>query len=143
MHQRHCLFCICHTALEGSTFDVCNTFYAPTHPIRTTHYIWILVYRVGDQMPDKAAIHLPSMLTVKAVYEKVKQDLEMDQHIVISLPHFYYLWNEFYSHVSIPTVSNLALLSSGCLQESSLFILVHFLLLYRKTALQSVIHVVS
>lgn len=56
-------------------------------------------------MPDKAAIHLPSMLTVKAVYERMKEDLETDQHIVISLPQFYHLWNEFYSHVSIPTVS--------------------------------------
>lgn len=56
-------------------------------------------------MPDKAAIHLPSMLTVvKSVYERLKEDLKTDKHIVISLPQFYHLWNEFYSHVSIPTV---------------------------------------
>lgn len=58
-------------------------------------------------MPDKAAIHLPSMLTVKSVYERMKEDLEADKHIVISLPQFYHLWNEFYSYVSIPTVSGI------------------------------------
>ena len=61
-------------------------------------------------MPDKVAIHLPSMLTVKAVYERMKEDLETDLHIVVSLAQFYHLWSEFYSHVSIPTVSTIILL---------------------------------
>ena len=53
-------------------------------------------------MPDKAAIHLPSMLTVKSVYERMKEDLEADKHIVISLPQFYHLWNEFIHMLAFP-----------------------------------------
>jgi len=73
-------------------------------------------------MPDKAAIHLPSMLTAKAVYERMKEDFEIDQRIVVSLAQFYHLWSEFYSHVTIPTVS------VSLLQEINEYacIMVHF-----------------
>ena len=107
----------------------------------TTSRSLVLTNRVGDHMPDKAAIHLPSMLTVKTVHERMKEEFEADQRIVISLPHFYYLWNEWYPHVSIPTVSNtykITRIALSCTKVASLPWKINF---HRKIASQNVIHV--
>ncbi len=55
-------------------------------------------------MPDKVAIHLPSMLTRKSVYERMKQE-RVDCVSSVSQSQFYTLWNQHYPHVSIPAVS--------------------------------------
>ena len=61
-------------------------------------------YRVGDHMPDKIAIHLPSMMSRKSVYERMKQE-RSDYVSLVSQSQFYSLWKQHYPHVSIPTVS--------------------------------------
>ena len=55
-------------------------------------------------MPDKMAIHLPSSLTVKMIYERMREERTSDS--MISQPQFYNLWKEFYPHVVIPPVIN-------------------------------------
>lgn len=52
-------------------------------------------------MPHKTALHLPSMLTVKAVYERMQLDLGQ----TVSQAQFYKLWNQHFPHVTIPPVS--------------------------------------
>ena len=52
-------------------------------------------------MPHKQALHLPSMLTVKAVYERMQLDLAQ----TISQAQFYKLWNQHFPNVTIPAVS--------------------------------------
>ncbi len=65
-------------------------------------------------MPDKAAIHLPSMLTVKGLFERMKDDLGASHHGIISLPQLYRLWQDIYPHVTIPAVSFCILLALAC-----------------------------
>ena len=64
---------------------------------------WMNSYfnQVGDHMPDKLAIHLPSFLTRSLVYERMKEDLGTD---TISSSHFHSLWMSDFSHVTIPKV---------------------------------------
>ena len=66
-----------------------------------------LIGRIGDHLPDKLVIHLPSSLTVKAVYERMVEEMTTCSmlHSTVSQPQFYNLWKEFYPQVSIPTVS--------------------------------------
>ena len=56
-------------------------------------------------MPDKAVVHLPSSLTVKSVYDRMKEEFGL-QREVVSQPQFYTLWKEYYPHVTIPAVSH-------------------------------------
>lgn len=56
-------------------------------------------------MPHKQALHLPSMLTAKAVYERMQLDLVQ----TISQAQFYKLWSQHFPHVTIPAVSALLL----------------------------------
>lgn len=64
-------------------------------------------------MPHKQALHLPSMLTAKAVYERMQLDLVQ----TISQAQFYKLWSQHFPHVTIPAVSALFYLYkiSGCI----------------------------
>lgn len=62
------------------------------------------MYRIGDHLPDKAIMHLPSTLTMKSVYDRMKEDFG-SQRETVSQPQFYNLWKEYYSHVTIPAVS--------------------------------------
>ena len=55
-------------------------------------------------MPDKVAIHLPSMLTRKSVYDRMKQE-RVECASLVSQSQFYALWSKHYPHVSIPAVS--------------------------------------
>ena len=64
-------------------------------------------------MPHKQALHLPSMLTAKAVYERMQLDLVQ----TISQAQFYKLWSQHFPHVTIPAVSAL-LLPRGGTKES-------------------------
>ena len=55
-------------------------------------------------MPDKIAIHLPSMMSRKSAYERMKQE-RSDCASLVSQSQFYTLWKQHYPHVSIPSVS--------------------------------------
>ena len=64
--------------------------------------------RIGDRLPDKLVINLPSSLTVKAVYERMVEEMMGSSMLssFVSQPQFYNLWKEYYPHVSIPMVSS-------------------------------------
>lgn len=68
---------------------------------------WMQQYfsQVGDCMPDRMAIHLPSFLTNASVYSRMKEELEASGQQVISQSHFYSLWSTEFPHVSIPKVT--------------------------------------
>ena len=70
---------------------------------------WMRHYfeQVGDHMPDRMAIHLPSFLTNSAVYDRMKEEFEADGHPVISQSHFFNLRRTEFPHVSIPKVCKL------------------------------------
>ena len=57
----------------------------------------------------KQALHLPSMLTVKAVYGRMQLDLGQ----TVSQAQFYKLWNQHFPHVTIPPVSYTAYQETG------------------------------
>ncbi len=60
--------------------------------------------KVGDKMPDRLAIHLPSFMTQTSVYSRMKEDLLTQNLPVISSSHFYNLWAADFPHVTIPKV---------------------------------------
>jgi hypothetical protein len=67
---------------------------------------WMQQYftQIGDSMPDRMALHLPSFLTNANVYSRMKEELEASGRQVISQSHFYNLWSVEFPHVSIPKV---------------------------------------
>ena len=60
--------------------------------------------QVGDCMPDRMAVHLPSFMTNQLVYTRMREELEASGRQVISQSHFYSLWSAEFAHVSIPKV---------------------------------------
>lgn len=52
-------------------------------------------------MPHRQALHLPSTLTQRAVYDKMKIEFEK----TVSVQQFYKLWNMHFKDVTIPAVS--------------------------------------
>lgn len=67
---------------------------------------WMDLYfnQIGDHLPDKMAIHLPSFLTNKMIYERLISEFRAKGEDHISSSHFYKLWSEEFPHVSIPKV---------------------------------------
>lgn len=59
---------------------------------------------VGDRMPDRMAIYLPSFWTNVNVYKRMAEELESRGQEVISQSHFYDLWQSEFSYVTIPKV---------------------------------------
>ena len=60
--------------------------------------------RMGDKMPNSSAIHLPSYLDRKALYEMMKNDLVDQRQAIISYSQFCSLMNSEFPHVGIPKV---------------------------------------
>lgn len=61
-------------------------------------------HKVGDKMPDRLAIHLPSFMTQTSVYSRMREDLSTQNLPVISSSHFYNLWAADFRNVTIPKV---------------------------------------
>jgi hypothetical protein len=75
--------------------------------------IWMERYfnLIGDKLPDKDQIHLPSWDKQKDIYQRYKTDMidkgiPEDQLVVLST--LYRMWRDDFSNVHIPVVSNLA-----------------------------------
>lgn len=69
---------------------------------------WMTRYfnRIGDSMPHMDQIHLPYGLTKRDVYYMMKgQLLDQGLDIVMSLSHFYMIWDTSFKNVVIPKVS--------------------------------------
>ena len=74
--------------------------------------VWMESYfkRIGDRMPHTEQVHLPSFLTKTSIYHQMMAELFQQGHTendIISLSHFYALWNERFSYCIIPKVFNM------------------------------------
>ena len=68
---------------------------------------WLERYfnRIGDSMPHIDQIHLPHGLTKRDIYYNMKSQLqEQGLNNIISLSHFYAIWNTSFEKVAIPKV---------------------------------------
>ena len=54
-------------------------------------------------MPDKLAIHLPSSLTARAIYERMREERGVEN--VISQPQFYNLFHEFFPNNIVSVIT--------------------------------------
>ena len=68
---------------------------------------WMQHYfeQVGDQMPNRMAIHLPSFLNTTIIYSRMKEELEERGEEVVCDTQFSRLWKEEFPQVSIPKVT--------------------------------------
>jgi len=67
---------------------------------------------IGDKMPHKNQIHLPSFECRKAYYHRYKTDMaaqatEDSNHNIVSISMFYKIWKQHFNDVVIPKVGGL------------------------------------
>ena len=70
---------------------------------------------MGDKMPNRGTIHLPSCFSKLSIYQRLVQefkDRRKDQ--IISQSQFFEIWKTHFHHVSIPKVQVKLLLSKAC-----------------------------
>ena len=67
---------------------------------------WMHVYfnRIGEKMPNRISINLPSYLTQQKIYMEMKEQLEQNKDPCCGFSWFCHLWNERFSNVNIPAV---------------------------------------
>ena len=72
---------------------------------------WIENYfaLVGDKLPHRMVIHLPSNLTKVGIYKKMCQDFahRNEPTNIVSQSNFFKIWNENFPQVLIPKVSHI------------------------------------
>ena len=83
---------------------------AERSPLQKSHeaIAWMHGYfdLVGDFMPNRMVVHLPSNLSKLSVYQRMVTDMtNRKKDSIISKSHFFRLWEEHFSHVNIPKVS--------------------------------------
>ena len=91
----------------GGAFFISKLTSPKSHQSKSCEAIaWLHNYfnQVGDHMPDRMAIHLPSFLTTIDIYTRMKEELHASGRPVVCQSHFYNLWSSHFSHVSIPKV---------------------------------------
>ena len=60
---------------------------------------------MGERMPDRATVHLPSCLSKLSVYQRMNAEMkERKKTQIISQSQFFQLWKTSFSHVTIPKV---------------------------------------
>ena len=78
-------------------------------PLQKSHeaIAWMHSYfnLVGDYMPNRMVVHLPSNLSKLSVYQRMVVDMtNRKKDSIVSKSHFFRLWEEHFSHVNIPKV---------------------------------------
>lgn len=73
--------------------------------IRAISWLRMFFDKVGDHMPMKRHIHLPSCLTKADVYFLAHDDLSQGGLECCARVTFYKIWSEEFPHVKIPRVS--------------------------------------
>lgn len=87
---------------------------APKQVLQKTYEAveWMRQYfeLIGDYMPHRMVVHLPSFLSKISVYHKMISHFKLreKQHL-ISKSQFFLLWKKHFGHVTIPSVSCLIL----------------------------------
>jgi hypothetical protein len=79
-------------------------------PLQKTHeaLAWMQQYfsLIGDHMPHRMMIHLPSCLSKVSVYKRMVSDFQARQKgQFVSKSQFFLLWENHFNHVTIPAVS--------------------------------------
>ena len=74
--------------------------------IRAISWLRMFFDKVGDRMPMKNDLHLPSCLTKADVYALAFDDLSQGGLECCALATFYKIWTEEFPHVKIPKVSS-------------------------------------
>lgn len=59
---------------------------------------------IGDQQPDSDKTHLPSCFTKKAIFEKMEEELRLNDKEVVSRSQWYNIWEDHFKDVLIPKV---------------------------------------
>lgn len=60
---------------------------------------------MGDRMPDRPTVHLPSSLSKVSIYNDMVDDLRRrGKAVVISQSQFFDIWKLHFSHITIPKV---------------------------------------
>ena len=72
--------------------------------IRAISWMRMFFNKVGDRMPMKDDVHLPSCLTKADVYSLASDDLCQGGLGCCSRASFYRIWKEEFPHVKIPRV---------------------------------------
>ena len=72
--------------------------------LRLLEWMRNFIRKVGDSMPMSKAIHLPSCLARRDVYDLAKHDLTQGGLSCPSLSHMYELWRKEFPEVKIPKV---------------------------------------
>ena len=75
---------------------------------------WMKLFfaQIGDHMPHVNQIHLPHFMTKRDVYVRMKRELAeegIQESAMISLAHFYNIWNMSFKNVVIPVVRQLCI----------------------------------
>ena len=73
--------------------------------IRVVSWLRMFIDKVGDHMPAKTQIHLPSCLTKSDVYGLAVDDLSQGGLECCKKSTFYQVWHTEFPHVKIPKVS--------------------------------------
>lgn len=79
------------------------------HPTQKTNeaVAWLdnFVTLMGDKMPDRATIHLPSCFSKLSVYQRLVQEFkDRGKGQIICQSQFFEVWKTHFHHVSIPKV---------------------------------------
>ena len=92
--------------LDGQTQARCDVKRAPT--LRTNETCaWMRSFFnwMGEKMPDRATVHLPSSLTKLHVFKRMVDDLQSrGKESIIQKSHFFEIWKSQFKHVTIPKV---------------------------------------
>ena len=60
---------------------------------------------MGDKMPDRATVHLPSCLSKLSVYQRMAGELrQRGRSKIVSQSQFFEIWKTHFHHVTIPKV---------------------------------------
>lgn len=95
-------------ALVADTLKLRNRRKSDKHQVACA---WMEGYfkRIGDRMPHTQQLHLPHFLSKRDVYAQMTEELMKHQGLeseeILSLSHFYAVWNNKFAHCVIPKVS--------------------------------------
>ena len=91
--------------LSGSITVMSETQRSPLE--KTSQAIaWLQNYvdLIGDHLPQRMIVHLPSNLTKVAIYQRMVEDFKGRNYSLISQSNFFKVWEEHFSYVTIPKV---------------------------------------
>ena len=100
-------YCIRKKFLNGSVAIIKEPNQSPSQKTQKA-IAWIQNYvdLLGDHLPHRMIVHLPSNLTKVGIYHKMVDDFQQRKQAsdTVSQSNFFKIWDEHFSHVTIPKV---------------------------------------